>query len=55
MKRTLILKLSPFEFSQTTGKPLDEVHRMIRDGKLEVINTIYGREVLVTFTWFEND
>lgn len=55
MKKTIVLGLSPFEFSQTSGKPLDEVHRMIRDGKLEAIDSNYGRNILVTFTWFEND
>lgn len=53
MKKTIVLGLSPFEFSQTSGKPLDEVHRMIRNGELEVINTIYGRNVVVTYSWYE--
>lgn len=55
MKRTLTLGLLPFEFSQITGKPLNEVHNMIRDNKLMVIDTKFGREVLVTYTWFENE
>ncbi|WP_270813873.1 hypothetical protein [Hungatella effluvii] len=53
MRQTKVLYLTPFEFSQTSGKPLDEVHRMIRDGELEVINTIYGRNVVVIYSWYE--
>lgn len=53
MRQTKVLYLSPFEFSQTSGIPLNEVHRMIRDNELEIIDTIYGRNVVVTYSWYE--
>lgn len=53
MRQTKVLYLTPFEFSQTSGIPLNEVHRMIHDDELEVINTIYGRNVVVIYSWYE--